>query len=212
MSSQLKKSAKEALSGRWGFTVLMFLLFGILQGIPNLLSSDYDEPFQMIDFIGLIVTVLLIPLSAGWGWFALSIARGEKTKISDLFEPYKYFVKVVLLSIVQFIFLFLWALLLVVPAIIKSFSYMLTYYILRDEPSIGVLEAITRSRQMMDGHKMEAFLLILSFIGWFLLGVITIGIGFLWIIPYVSVTLAKFYDRIRGEEAPVEESTFVAPY
>jgi len=89
---------------------------------------------------------------------------------------------------------------------------MLTYYILRDEPSIGVLEAITRSRQMMDGHKMEAFLLILSFIGWFFLGLITIGIGFLWIIPYVSVTLAKFYDRIRGEEAPVEQSTFVAPY
>lgn len=212
MSSQLKKSAKEALSGRWGFTVLMFLLFAILQVIPELLSSDYDEPFQTIDFLGLIATILLLPLGAGWVWFSLSIARGEQTKISDLFEPYKYFIKVVLLSIVQFVFLFLWALLLVVPAIIKSFSYMLTYYILRDEPSIGVLEAITRSRQMMDGHKMEAFLLILSFIGWFFLGLITIGIGFLWIIPYVSVTLAKFYDRIRGEEAPIEQSTFVAPY
>ena len=191
---------------------LMFLLFLIIQGIPSMFASDANEDIQAIDLIGFLLNILLLPLAIGWTWLAMSVARKEQAKIVDLFEPYKIFLKAVGLSIVQSIFLGLWFLLLIIPGIIKSFSYLLTFYILRDEPSIGILDAITRSRQMMDGHKMEAFMLVLSFIGWFLLGLITIGIAFLWVGPYFSVTLAKFYDRIRGEEAPGEQSTFVAPY
>ncbi len=212
MIKELKLSAREALSGRWVFMALMFLLFLIIQSIPTMFSSDANEDIQAIDFIGFLLNILLLPLAIGWTWLAMSVARKEQAKIVDLFEPYKIFLKAVGLSIVQSIFLGLWFLLFIIPGIIKSFSYLMTFYILRDEPSIGILDAITRSRQMMDGHKMEAFMLVLSFIGWFLLGLITIGIAFLWVGPYFSVTLAKFYDRIRGEEAPVEQSTFVAPY
>jgi len=212
MIKELKLSAREALSGRWVFMALMFLLFLIIQGIPSMFASDANEDMQAIDLIGFLLNILLLPLAIGWTWLAMSVARKEQAKIVDLFEPYKIFLKAVGLSIVQSIFLGLWFLLLIIPGIIKSFSYLLTFYILRDEPSIGILDAITRSRQMMDGHKMEAFMLVLSFIGWFLLGLITIGIAFLWVGPYFSVTLAKFYDRIRGEEAPGEQSTFVAPY
>ncbi|MDT0173309.1 DUF975 family protein [Exiguobacterium sp. BRG2] len=212
MSSQLKKAAKESLSGRWGFAVLAFLLFSIIQGVPNLFGSDIDEPSSSIDLVVSLVSILLIPVGVGWTWIAMSIARGEETKVTDLFEPYGMFLKVVGLAIVQFIFIALWTLLLIIPGIIKSFSYLLTFYILRDEPSIGILEAITRSRQLMDGHKMEAFLLFLSFIGWALLVIVTLGLAVLWVGPYFSVTLAKFYDRIRGEQAPEPTSDFVAPY
>ncbi|WP_131973534.1 DUF975 family protein [Exiguobacterium sp. B203-G5 25_7] len=212
MIKELKLSAREALSGRWVFMALMFLLFLIIQSIPTMFSSDANEDIQAIDFIGFLLNILLLPLAIGWTWLAMSVARKEQAKIVDLFEPYKIFLKAVGLSIVQSIFLGLWFLLFIIPGIIKSFSYLMTFYILRDEPSIGILDAITRSRQMMDGHKMEAFMLVLSFIGWFLLGLITIGIAFLWVGPYFSVTLAKFYDRIRGEEAPIEQSTFVAQY
>lgn len=212
MSSQLKKAAKASLSGRWGFAVLAFLLFSIIQGIPNLFGSDIDEPSSSMDLVVSLVSILLIPVGVGWTWIAMSIARGEETKVTDLFEPYGMFLKVVGLAIVQFIFIALWTLLLIIPGIIKSFSYLLTFYILRDEPSIGILEAITRSRQLMDGHKMEAFLLFLSFIGWGLLVIVTLGLAVLWVGPYFSVTLAKFYDRIRGEQAPEPTSDFVAPY
>jgi len=212
MSSQLKKAAKESLSGRWGFAVLAFLLFSIIQGVPNLFGSDIDEPSSSIDLVVSLVSILLIPVGVGWTWIAMSIARGEETKVTDLFEPYGMFLKVVGLAIVQFIFIALWTLLLIIPGIIKSFSYLLTFYILRDEPSIGILEAITRSRQLMDGHKMEAFLLFLSFIGWALLAIVTLGLAVLWVGPYFSVTLAKFYDRVRGEQAPEPTSDFVAPY
>jgi len=212
MSSQLKKAAKESLSGRWGFAVLTVILFSIIQGVPGLFGSDIDEPANTMDLVVSLVSILLIPVGVGWTWIAMSIARGEETKVTDLFEPYGMFFKVIGLAIVQLFFIFLWLLLLVVPGIIKSFSYMLTFYILRDEPSIGILEAITRSRKMMDGHKMEAFLLLLSFIGWALLGIVTLGLAFLWITPYFSVTFAKFYDRVRGEQAPEPTSDFVAPY
>lgn len=212
MSSQLKKAAKESLSGRWGFAVLAFLLFSIIQGVPNLFGSDIDEPSSSIDLVVSLVSILLIPVGVGWTWIAMSIARGEETKVTDLFEPYGMFLKVVGLAIVQFIFIALWTLLLIIPGIIKSFSYLLTFYILRDEPSIGILEAITRSRQLMDGHKMEAFLLFLSFIGWALLVIVTLGLAVLWVGPYFSVTLVKFYDRVRGEQAPEPTSDFVAPY
>ncbi|WP_290782965.1 DUF975 family protein [Exiguobacterium sp. UBA6309] len=212
MSSQLKKAAKESLRGRWGFAVLAFLLFSIIQGVPNLFGSDIDEPSSSIDLVVSLVSILLIPVGVGWTWIAMSIARGEETKVTDLFEPYGMFLKVVGLAIVQFIFIALWTLLLIIPGIIKSFSYLLTFYILRDEPSIGILEAITRSRQLMDGHKMEAFLLFLSFIGWALLVIVTLGLAVLWVGPYFSVTLAKFYDRVRGEQAPEPTSDFVAPY
>ncbi|KTR26702.1 hypothetical protein RSA11_08980 [Exiguobacterium indicum] len=212
MSSQLKKAAKESLSGRWGFAVLTVILFSIIQGVPGLFGSDIDEPANTMDLVVSLVSILLIPVGVGWTWIAMSIARGEETKVTDLFEPYGMFFKVIGLAIVQLFFIFLWLLLLVVPGIIKSFSYMLTFYILRDEPSIGILEAITRSRKMMDGHKMEAFLLLLSFIGWALLGIVTLGLAFLWITPYFSVTFAKFYDRVRGEKTPEPTSDFVAPY
>lgn len=205
MSKQLKLAARESLQGRWGFMALMMLLFLIIQGVPNGFASSPEEDFQFIDLIGMLLTVLTLPVAMGWSWLALSVARDEQTKVADLFEPYKMFLKAIGVSIVQTFFLGLWFLLFIIPGIIKSFSYMLTYYIIRDEPSIGILDAITRSRQMMDGHKKEAFFLVLSFIGWFLLGIITLGIGFLWIGPYFSVTIAKFYDRVRGEEVSMTD-------
>ncbi len=200
MSKQLKLAARESLKGRWGFVILMFVLFMILQSIPGQFVSDANEDFTSGDGIAFILSIIVLPLTIGWTWITMSIARSEETKVADLFEPYKMFWKAIGLSLVRSIFLALWFILFIIPGIIKSFSYMLTFYILRDEPSIGILDAITRSRQMMDGHKKEAFFLVLSFIGWFLLGIITLGIGFLWIGPYFSVTIAKFYDRVRGEE------------
>lgn len=212
MSSQLKKAAKESLSGRWGFAILMFVLFSIIQSIPTIIGPDPNEDLNAMSAVSIILSILLIPIAAGWTWVAMSFARNEEVKVADLFEPYKIFGKVIGVSIVQAVFLFLWTLLLIIPGIIKSFSYLLTFYILRDEPSIGILEAITRSRQLMDGHKMEAFLLFLSFIGWALLVIVTLGLAVLWVGPYFSVTLAKFYDRVRGEQTPEPTSDFVAPY
>jgi len=99
------------------------------------------------------------------------------------------------------LFVFLWSLLLIFPGIIKSYSYRMVPYILRDNPDLSATEVITRSREMMDGHKGNAFLLDLSFIGWVLLGVITCGLVMvLWTRPYMENTNAALYLRLKEEK------------
>ena len=98
--------------------------------------------------------------------------------------------KIILLYLLVNLYLFLWTLLFIIPGIIKSFSYAMTYFIINDHPEYSLNQAITESRRMMDGHKMEYFILCLSFIGWFILSCITLGIGFLWLIPYFYTTSA----------------------
>ena len=99
------------------------------------------------------------------------------------------------------ILIFLWALLLIIPGIIKSFSYAMTPYILEDNPELGAVDAIHRSRMMMRGHKFDLFWMYLSFIGWGLLCILTFGIGFLWLAPYIATTQAAFYEEVKADYA-----------
>lgn len=99
------------------------------------------------------------------------------------------------------IFTALWTILFIIPGFIKGYSYAMTPYILKDkfaagQTDIGATEAITESRHLMDGHKMDLFVLDLSFIGWGLLGIITFGIGFIWIVPSYRQTKANFYRSL----------------
>jgi len=97
---------------------------------------------------------------------------------------------------VQGIFVFLWSLLLLIPGIIKGLAYSQTFYLLKDHPEYTVLEAITESRKRMVGYKWKYFLLHLSFIGWGILCLISLGIGLLWLVPYYNATMAAFYNEI----------------
>ena len=97
------------------------------------------------------------------------------------------------------IFIFLWSLLLVIPGIVKMFSYSMTPFILEENPELSANEAIDRSRAMMKGHKFDFFWLLLSFIGWFLLGLLTLGIGYLWLYPYMQTTAAAFYEDVKAD-------------
>lgn len=91
----------------------------------------------------------------------------------------------------------LWTLLLIIPGIIAAYSYSLVYYILVDEPNLKPLEALRKSKKMMYGNKAKLFYLGLRFIGWALLCVLTLGIGFIWLAPYIQATRAKFYEDVK---------------
>jgi uncharacterized membrane protein len=92
-----------------------------------------------------------------------------------------------------------WTLLLIIPGIIKSFSYALTPFILTDKPELSANEAIELSMKMMDGHKLDLFILYLSFIGWYLLSFLTLCIGMLWVMPYQYTTMVAFYEDVKAE-------------
>lgn len=93
----------------------------------------------------------------------------------------------------------LWSLLLIIPGIVKACSYAMTPYILYDNPKLQGNAAIELSMRMMRGHKMKLCVLYLSFIGWFLLCILTLGIGFLWLKPYVQASKAAFYEDVKEE-------------
>ncbi|HEY9575975.1 MAG TPA: DUF975 family protein, partial [Lachnospiraceae bacterium] len=123
---------------------------------------------------------------------------GEKPVVGDVFKGFsENFGTSVLTALLISIYTFLWSLLLVVPGIIKGFSYAMTFYILAENPQMSATEAITESRRMMDGHKMEYFVLILSFIPWMLLGTITAGLAYIYVGPYIQVTCANFYQELK---------------
>ncbi|AZV42190.1 DUF975 family protein [Peribacillus asahii] len=211
--SAIKQQARGALQGNWGLCVLLsFLTFLIFAIVPNVISllfgggwelSEVSEGSAEVAWQGsianIIVSLLLIPLSVAVYWFYLSIARLEGARLSQVFAIYadwKKSLKLIGTSIVVSIFVFLWTLLFIIPGIIKQFSYSQTFFLLKDHPEYSILEAITESKVRMKGYKWKYFLLHLSFIGWGILSVITFGIGFLWLIPYITTSTATFYNEL----------------
>ena len=154
--------------------------------------------------IGEFRYLITIPFYLGWPIIALKVVRGEPIQISTLFIGYstgKRVVQVYATCLLATIFIFLWCLLLIVPGIIKAFEYSQIYFLIADNPHMTASEALKTSSQIMAGKKCELFKLWLRFIGWAILCILTLGIGFLWLIPYAYVSLAHFYERIRPENA-----------
>jgi uncharacterized membrane protein len=186
----LKDRALQTLAGRWdkalGFFFLYFFISIALACVPVIGS-----------FIGLFISG---PLAIGACLFTLRLSKNQPAATRNLFEGFNTFSSAVSASILTGLFTFLWLLLLIVPGIIAALSYSQTFYILAENPSMGGMEAINKSKEMMQGHKARFFGIILSFAGWFLLALLSVGIGFLWLIPYYHLTLTKFYEELRGEQ------------
>ncbi len=130
----------------------------------------------------------------------MAIARGGENDIGRIFNGFKgdKFAKSLVLCLLQSIFIFLWSLLLIIPGIIKTYSYSMAFYIMNDHPEYTAKQCLDESRRMMDGHKFDLFLLHLSFIGWIIVGALTFGIGILWVEPYMQMSVACFYEEIKN--------------
>ncbi|MEK4824224.1 hypothetical protein CHH55_04440 [Niallia circulans] len=208
--SAIKREAREYLKGEWGKAVGLTFLYFILSagvnlsieiyasgGFMNWIYQDYAPPQATI--LNTIISLLLIPLSISIVWFYLDIVREKTTEISQVFTIYtdvKTMLKLIGTSIMIGIFTFLWSLLLLIPGIIKALAYSQTFMLLKDHPEYSVFEAITESRRRMKGYKGKYFLLNLSFIGWGILCLFTLGIGFLWLAPYIYTSNATFYQNL----------------
>ena len=110
-------------------------------------------------------------------------------------------------GVLQSLFIALWSMLFVIPGIVKSCSYAMAFYVKNDNPTLSANEAITESRRLMDGYKMQYFLLQLSFIGWIFVGSICFGIGSLWVAAYMEAAKAAFYEEVKAAKNPVIETT-----
>lgn len=188
-----REAAWSQLTGKWQPAVIFSLVYMAIVLVINYVGTKND-------YISFLSMLLLFPLQYGAAVAFLGFKRtGVDVKIGDMFVGFNDYGRVFVTILLQTLYIVLWSLLLVVPGIIKAISYSQTIYILKDNPELKFNGAIERSMAMMEGHKMEAFLLGISFIGWLLLGVLTLGIGMLWVTPYMSTAYAHFYDYVKED-------------
>jgi uncharacterized membrane protein len=188
-NEELTKSARDILSGRWQEMAVVTLVYVLVNGI----SSSVPKLGMAI---GLVIGG---PLALGYTSLILAVKRGKELKIAQLFDGFSRFVDALVAYLLMTVFVILWSLLLIVPGIIAALSYAMTYFLLADNPGLDGLGAMRKSKQLMIGHKMRLCTLGLRFIGWIALGILTFGIGFFWIIPYMAMTFAAFYEDIAGQ-------------
>lgn len=206
---EIKKEGRKALEGRWGFGILLLIITIVINSIiPNIAEMLFgggfstffsqDGPPLIAQLVSWIFMIALFPVIYGNSITFLEMVRDEPVTVKNLFQGFeanRYF-KIIGTYLLTGIYTLLWLLLFIIPGFIKSIAYSQAYYILKDNPELSPNAAITRSRQLMNGYKGKYFLLNLSFIGWGILCILTLGIGFLWLAPYITASLAAFYQSL----------------
>ncbi|MBI2410072.1 DUF975 family protein [Candidatus Kaiserbacteria bacterium] len=188
----LMRQAREMLRGKWGHAIGAYLIYLV---IALLIGST--------PLIGPVASLILSgPLMLGMVAFFLSFSRGQDTRFADLFKGFEHFGRAMGTYLWMTLFIVLWTLLLIVPGIIAAIAYSQTFFLMADDAAIAHRPALKKSREMMYGYKWKYFCLQLRFLGWALLSILTLGIGFLWLLPYMQVSFSKFYDDLKGASAP----------
>jgi uncharacterized membrane protein len=183
---ELKKQAWEQLRPTYWMVLLAILVSYAIQ--PAMLP------------IAIIITG---PIAVGMVIYLIDIIENKSNgrKIEMILEAFKKNLATnIVAHLIVAIYTFLWSLLFIIPGIVKALSYSMTTYILAENDTIDAMDAIKQSQDMMNGHKMELFLLILSFFWWYVLSMITFGIGFIFLLPYVKMTITNYYLELRGKK------------
>lgn len=217
-SRDYRSIAREKLSGKWGISVGVALIAGILGGVvsssgnANFLFNEDLFVFMPPAIISLLAAIgvagSLLSLAQfliggvvqlGYVQFLLKQYRNGTGDFSDLFSQFNRFGQGFAQMFLRGLYVFLWSLLFLIPGIIKSYSYAMTPFIMAENPNMTASEAIAVSKVIMDGHKWELFCLELSFIGWMFLSVLSFGIGFLFLTPYMNAAFTAFYKGITAD-------------
>ena len=187
----------------WGTFAVIALLHTVLSAVSGML---------MFAVVGLAITIVISgPLCLGLAIVATDAARGYDISVESYFSGFNNFATSLLLWLLNQIFIFLWSLLFIIPGIVKTYSYSMSFFILRDNPTMSQDEARRMSISMMRGNKWRLFCLDFSFIGWGILCVLTFGILTFWVMPYMQTARAHFYqdliNRATAPQAPQEPQT-----
>lgn len=197
--AELKAAAKAQIKGNIG---MLFLCYLIIFGI-SLVAG-------FIPVVGAIVSIVVTPaLALGLNMIYLGLTEGKNVEVGTIFKGFQSLGKALWLMILVAVFTFLWTLLFYIPGIVKGLSYSMAFYVLAENPEMTAREALRESKEIMQGHKWELFVLQLSFILWMLLVTVTFGIAAIYVVPYQTCTIANFYQKIKRQpqatEVPVVE-------
>ena len=197
--AELKTNAKIQIQGKIGILFLITLIVGAISGAASGLLS-------LIPGGSLIATIIITPaMTLSLVRVYLMVINGQQPEAKDAFCGFDDFFSAFKVNLLTGIFTFLWSLLFVIPGIIKSISYSMAMYVLAENKGKNAMECINESKAMTEGHKMDLFLLGLSFMGWILLTIVTCGIAYIWVGPYMSTTFANAYRSLKPAAPVVEE-------
>ena len=228
-ASELRLKARTSLyKNYWPSVGAAFVasIFGALIGSTSAVSKfEWREVFEsapdgikgfLIAILGTVVTISFVKIilggviQLGYASYLLKQQDCEIRSVRDLFSKFDYFGQGFLQMFLRGLYVLLWTLLFIIPGIIKEYAYAMTPFIMAEDPNLTAQEAIKISQEKMKGHKWELFCLGFSFIGWEILAIFTMGIGYIFLNPYISAAYAAFYrDKISPktavyyEEAPV---------
>ena len=191
---ELKNEAKEQIKGKIGILFLIFLIIAMIE-----VGSSF------VPVIGWFAAIIIVPaFEMSVCMIFLNLSKGEDVSVGDAFKGFNITGKAVWLYILTILFTFLWSLLFIIPGIIKAFSYSMAPFILADNPNFTASEALSESIKIMNGHKFDLFVLQLSFFLWYILGAITFGIAYIYVVPYFEATMTNFYNEIKDKKIEAE--------
>ena len=207
----IRQETRELMRGKWLKGAMIALIYMAVAALITYVTSgnpDESDPSKWLLSLAtqlLASIVILYPLQVGFAMVWLKLARtGSGPELKPLLGGFtrRYHKSAMGTLLLMQIYTVLWTLLLIVPGIIKSIEYAMTPFIMVEHPHLSATEAIQASRDMMDGHKWELFVLSLTFIGWEILGALTCGIGLLWVTPYKNAAYAAFYRSFQETIPP----------
>lgn len=187
--AELKARAKSQLGGifeqNWLYAVLFVFIASALTGAAS-----------VVPVLGSLI--VFGPMTYAISKMLIKLSRtGEKPDLNDLFDGFKDdFAGTFLIGFLTTIFVALWSMLFIIPGIVKSYAYSFAFYIKADHPDYEWRQCIEESKRLTQGHKGELFILDLSFIGWVIVGSFCLGVGMLWVDPYMGLTKVHFYNDL----------------
>lgn len=188
-SKELRAIAREGLQGKTGQAIGAMLLTGLIS------SVGITAPAMMV----------------GYAKYNLGLVRRQQTSAGQVTDGFKVFGKALWLYIIIGFFVSLWSMLFVVPGIIKAFAYSMAQFFLAENPNLTAREALNASKNLMKGKKGKLFCLMFSFIGWILLGYVTLGIAFFYVGPYMMASMAVFFTEAVAEPQEAQAPVYQQP-
>lgn len=197
-ASDYRETARQSLKGNWGNAAILTFLIALVTAACGAGAT--------IAVGALVLLAVSGPMALGYSIFSMNLIRNKSAAINDVFDGFKDFGRAFTAFILIEIFTFLWTLLFVIPGIVMRYAYSMTYYILADRPNMSANEARKASIDLMRGNKWRLFCLHLSFIGWYLLVLLTFGILIFWVQPYVKTATTAFYQNLLPKEERAEQT------
>ena len=201
-NSEIRNVTKEILKGKYKYVMLPFILATLLLGLAqsqDLYSNLYESyGVSYVFTIGSIALFIVGPISIGLATYSLSIVNEEDYSYNQIATGFKYFFKALFLYLLFNISVLIGTILLIIPGVVIFLMFSQIFYIIAENPQIGVIDAFKKSASLMKNKKLQYLGLGLRYILFFILGVFTLGIWWLWLIPQAYVSFAIFYKELQA--------------